>query len=124
MDLSAFSSTSVAGSTWASALTSAGMTWCEPEALLPWQEDAVEKVASAISEGAVFPLDMDALCAVAGMSPMHLERAFYLGLGVSLTSYAQTEWQKLLQREREQRGGGGCGGWGREVAREWLIAAI
>lgn len=122
MGLSAFSSISVAaaGSTWASALTSAGMAWCEPEELSPWQEEAVEQVAWAISEDAVFPLDMGALCTVAGMSPMHLERAFHLCFGVSLKSYAQAEWQKRLQHEREQRGGGcGCA-----VAREWLIAAI
>lgn len=121
MGLSAFSSTSVAaaGSTWASAVTSAGMAWGEPEALSPWQEDAVEKVAWAISEDSMQPLDMEALCALAGMSPMHLERAFHLCLGIALKTYAQTEWQKRLRRDREQRGGGGYG-----VAREWLITAI
>ncbi|QIF02040.1 hypothetical protein [Roseimicrobium sp. ORNL1] len=106
------------------------MAWCEPEELSPWQEEAVEQVAWAISEDAVFPPDMEALCAVAGMSPMHLERAFHLCFGVSLKSYAHTEWQKRLQqeREREQRDGGCARGRDRdrerEVAREWLIAAI
>jgi AraC-like DNA-binding protein len=105
------------------------MAWGEPEVLSPWQEAAVEKVAWAISDDPVFPPDMETLCAVAGMSPMHLERAFYLSHGVSLKRYVQTErqrrWEQERELEREQRDGGGCAcGQGRDVAREWLIAAI
>jgi hypothetical protein len=72
-------------------------------------EAAVWRVSLSISADPSLPVDIVALCVIAEMTPLHLERAFHLCQGVSMTEYARREWER--QRARG-------------MARPWLIAAI
>ncbi|RBP40517.1 hypothetical protein DES53_108224 [Roseimicrobium gellanilyticum] len=72
-------------------------------------QEAVRRVTKAICAEPSLPVDVAALCAIAEMTPLHLERAFHLCHGVSMAEYARHEWES-----RRTRG----------MARPWLIAAI
>jgi hypothetical protein len=69
----------------------------------------MRRVSLAICADPVLPVDMPALCAIAEMTPLHLEQAFFRCYGVSIAEYARHEGSR--QRSRG-------------IARPWLIAAI